>query len=121
MKYSWECNVCVLSCSVVSDSETPWTAAHQAPLPVGILQAGILERVAMPQSQPVLFRGKPQTQETKSCLILILPWNNGEETYIFSKLMSGPPALCKMAFLLYQQKRRHPAMTCDRRAFFEQL
>ena len=40
----------VLSCSVVSDSATPWTVAHQAPLPVGILQARILEWVAMPSS-----------------------------------------------------------------------
>ena len=29
---------CVLSCSVVSDSATPRTAAHQAPLSIGILQ-----------------------------------------------------------------------------------
>jgi len=27
--------VCVLSCSVVSDSETPWTVAPQAPLSIG--------------------------------------------------------------------------------------
>ena len=26
---------CVLSCSVVSDSSTPWTIAHQAPLSMG--------------------------------------------------------------------------------------
>ena len=35
---------------VVSDSVTPWTAAHQAPLSMGILQARILEWVAMPSS-----------------------------------------------------------------------
>ena len=41
--------VCVLSRSVVSDSLwPPWTVAHQAPLSMGILQARILERVAMP-------------------------------------------------------------------------
>ena len=34
--------------SVVSDSVTPWTVALQAPLSNGILQAGILEWVAMP-------------------------------------------------------------------------
>ena len=39
--------VCVCSHSVVSYSETPWTAAHQAPLSMGILQARILEWVAM--------------------------------------------------------------------------
>ena len=30
-----------LSLSVVSNSETPWTVAHQAPLSMGILQARI--------------------------------------------------------------------------------
>ena len=35
----------MLSRSVVSDSETPWSVAHQAPLSMGILQAGILEWV----------------------------------------------------------------------------
>ena len=28
-------SVCVLSCSVASDSATPWTVAHQAPLSMG--------------------------------------------------------------------------------------
>ena len=41
----------VLSCSVMSDSATSWTVAHQAPLFVGILQAKILEWVAMPSSR----------------------------------------------------------------------
>ena len=41
----------VLSYSV-SDSATPRTIAHQAPLSVGILQAGILEWVAMPWPPP---------------------------------------------------------------------
>ena len=40
----------VLSCSVLSDSVTPWTAAYQAPLSLGILQARIVEWVAMPSS-----------------------------------------------------------------------
>ena len=40
---------CVLSHSVVSDSfVTAWTVAHQAPLSMAILQARILEWVAMP-------------------------------------------------------------------------
>ena len=34
--------------SVISDSATPWTVAHQAPLSMGILQARILEWVACP-------------------------------------------------------------------------
>ena len=37
----------VLSCSVVFDSCDPWIVTHQAPLSMGILQAKILERVAM--------------------------------------------------------------------------
>ena len=38
---------------------TPWTVAHLAPLPVGILQARIREWVAMPfsrgSSQPIII------------------------------------------------------------------
>ena len=41
-----------VSCSVVFDSfGTLWTVAHQAPLSIGILQAGILEWVAIPFSR----------------------------------------------------------------------
>ena len=39
------------SCSIMSDSVTPWTVAHHAPLSIGILQARILEWVAMPSSK----------------------------------------------------------------------
>ena len=42
---------CVLSHSVESDSATPWTVAHQAPLFMGILQARILEWVATSSSR----------------------------------------------------------------------
>ena len=38
-------------CSVMSNSVTPWTVALQAPLSMGILQAGIMEWVAMPSSR----------------------------------------------------------------------
>ena len=42
----------VLSCSAVSDSfATPWTVARQAPLSMGILQARILEWVAISSSR----------------------------------------------------------------------
>ena len=37
----------VLSCSVVSNSATPWTVAHQAPLLTRILQARILQWAAI--------------------------------------------------------------------------
>ena len=43
--------ICVISLSVMSNSVTPWTVAHQAPLSMGILQARILEWVAMPSSR----------------------------------------------------------------------
>ena len=40
------------SCSVVSNScVTPWTIAHQVLLSMEILQAGIMEWVAMPSSR----------------------------------------------------------------------
>ena len=39
-------------CAVLSHSvlATPWTVAHQSPLSIGILQARMLEWVAMPSS-----------------------------------------------------------------------
>ena len=40
----------VLSCSVMFDFVTPWTAARKAPLSMKILQATMLEWVAMPSS-----------------------------------------------------------------------
>ena len=45
-------SVCMLSCFIcVRLFVTPWTVARQAPLSVGILQAKILEWVAMPFSR----------------------------------------------------------------------
>ena len=41
----------VLSRSVMFDSATPWSVAHQAPLSMGILQARIPEWVAYPFSR----------------------------------------------------------------------
>ena len=41
----------VLSHSVMSDSATSWTVAHQAPLSMGILQEIILEWLDMPSSR----------------------------------------------------------------------
>ena len=44
--------VCVCVCdSVVSDSATPWTVTHQAPLSMEILQERILEWVSIPFSR----------------------------------------------------------------------
>ena len=40
-----------ITCSIVSNSGEPWTVAHQVPLSMGILQARILEWVAMLSSR----------------------------------------------------------------------
>ena len=45
----------VLSHSVMSDFVTPWTVARQALLSMGILQARILEWVAMSSSKVSAF------------------------------------------------------------------
>ena len=43
--------ILALSLGCVQLFVTPWTVAHQAPLSMGILQARILEWVAMPSSR----------------------------------------------------------------------
>ena len=48
---------------------TLWTVAHQAPLSIGILQASILEWVAMPYS-----RGIFPNQGSNLCLLNLLYW-----------------------------------------------
>ena len=69
-KYAVLCCV-ALSCSVMSDSATPWTVAHQAPLSMGILQAKILEWVAMPFSRgPSQTRDQTQLSHTAGRLLL---------------------------------------------------
>ena len=45
----------VLSHSVLSDCATLWTVARQVPLSTGILQAKILEWVAMPFSRGIIL------------------------------------------------------------------
>ena len=52
------CPKSLLHDSVLSDSVTPWTAALQAPLSRGTLQARTLECVAMPSS-----RGSSQSRD----------------------------------------------------------
>ena len=51
LTYSWMLCCAVLSCSVMSDSLWSHGLSHQAPLSMGILQARILEWVAMPSSR----------------------------------------------------------------------
>ena len=53
----WKVNQCL----VLFDSATPWTAARQAPLSMGILQARLLEWAAMPSSRGSSWR-RDQTQ-----------------------------------------------------------
>ena len=55
---------------------TPWTVAHQAPLSVGILQAGILEWVAMPFSRRSQPRDRTQVSHTVGGLFTI--WASSE-------------------------------------------
>ena len=61
----WQVRILVLCCaqmlSCVRLFVTPWTEAHQAPLSMGILQARILEWVAMPSSRGSSQR-RDQTQ-----------------------------------------------------------
>ena len=57
----WHC----LVASVVSDSATPWTVTHQAPLSMGSFPARVLEWVTMP-----FFKGssQPRDQTWISCI-----------------------------------------------------
>ena len=65
MSYTYTC-VCVFShFSRVWLFATPWTVARQAPLPMGILQARILEQVAMPSSRG---SSRPRDQTQVSCI-----------------------------------------------------
>ena len=52
--------------SLIQLSVTQWTVAHQAHLPMGILQARILEWVAMPSS-----KGSSQPRETELRLEMV--------------------------------------------------
>ena len=70
----------VHSLSVVSDSEIPWTAAHQAPLSMGILQARILEWVAIPSSRG---SSRPRDWTQVSCTAggFFTDWATREDLY----------------------------------------
>ena len=45
----------ICCCYLVAEFVTPWTVALQAPLSMGILQARILEWVAMPSSRDINY------------------------------------------------------------------
>ena len=59
----------MLSPSVMSDSETPWTVAHQAPLSMGFSMQEILECVAI-----FLLQGIVPTQGSNAHLWYLLHW-----------------------------------------------
>ena len=59
-------SVCELSCSVVSDSSSPWSVALQVSLSMGIPQVGILEWVTMPFSRG---SSEPRDQTQVSCIV----------------------------------------------------
>ena len=64
---------CMLShFSSVRLFETQWTVACQAPLSLGILQARILEQVAMPSS-----RESPRPKDQSPHLLYLLHWQAG--------------------------------------------
>ena len=100
---SWKVRV---SCSVMSDSETPWTIGCQAPLPMGILQARILEWVALPftkESNPHFLRcrqvlyhlshqGSPKSGIT--IYIYTLPWEHFHRELSWASRGQEPSLSC---------------------------
>ena len=71
----------MLSHSVVSDSATSSTVAHQVPLSMGILQARILEWVAMPSSRGS-SQPRDQTQISRIAGGFFTVWATREAQYI---------------------------------------
>ena len=63
-------DVCVLSHSVISDSETPWTVAHQPLLSIEFFQARVLEQLGC----HFLLQGIFLTQGSNSHLLCLLHW-----------------------------------------------
>ena len=59
------CAVCAKLLHSVQLCVTLWTVAHQAPLSVGILQARILQHVAMPSSRET---SQPSNRTWVSCI-----------------------------------------------------
>ena len=77
----------------MSDSATPWTVALQAPLSIGILQARILEWLAMPSS-----RGSSQ------------PWDRTHISYVscFGRWVLGTLAPCGRPYITYTMYKFRP-------------
>ena len=85
--------ISMLSCSVMSQFlVTPWTAAHQTPLSMGILQARILEWVAVLSSRG---SSQPRDQTRVSCVSCIAGrffthWATWEDYYSKAESLKGP-------------------------------
>ena len=75
--------------SVVSDSATPWTVARQAPLSMGILQARILEWVAMPSSGG-FSQPRDWTQVSHIAGRFFPSWATGEALNYLIHVQSSP-------------------------------
>ena len=58
------CNKCILSCSAVSDSLTPWTAAHQAPLSMGFFRQDYPSGLPCPTPGDLPYPGIEPTSPT---------------------------------------------------------
>ena len=75
----------MLSGSAVPDCASPWTVARQAPLSVGILQARILEWVAMPSSRDLPSPGvEPRSPTLQGDSLLSEPAGKPKNTGVGS-------------------------------------
>ena len=83
---------------------TLWTVAHQAPLPMGILQARILEWVAMPSSfsqfSSVRLFATPWTAGCQGSLSITNSWSLLKLTSFESVMPSNHLILCHPLFFL---------------------
>ena len=79
----------VLSRSVMSElSVTPWTIAHQLPLSMGILQARVLEWVAMPSSRFSQPRDRSQVSLIADAFFTV--WATREAHTVWLHYMTFP-------------------------------
>ena len=87
--YFSDYEMCVLSCSVLSSSVTPWTAAHQAPLSMGFSRPEYWSGLPFPSPgdlpNPEIKLGSPALQADS--LPAELPGNY--ETENFDTCLSG--------------------------------
>ena len=79
---------CAYSLTHVQLFETPWTVAHQAPLSTGILQARILEWVAIPFSRDPPIPGiKPRSPAYQADFLPSeSPWKLNMVSYCTNKI-----------------------------------